>query len=576
MGRLRTLIERSRRKGLGKVAAVYAAGAFAVMELADFLVDAAAVPAPVLRWVVALAVAGLPLAIAVGWFAQQSEPAAAGAPPVRDRYWLLPAVLVPLAVIALGLSAWWVLREHPQHSVGSLAVLPLVNLTGDDQQQYLVDGVHEALIAELGRVDKLSVISRTSVMPYANSTLGTSTIARHLGVDAIVEGSVFREADSLRITVQLIRGSPEERLWGSSFDGSLRRTLGLQRRVARGIADAVRVRVAGDGETPLAEPEIGEYAQDEYLRGRAQWRARSGPNLARAVGHLQNAVEAEPDFALAWAALADAYVVARGYGAIDLPWDEAYDRAEAAARRALELDPTLGEAHASLGFIRFQADWNVEAAERGLRLGLDLNPSYAQGHAWLSSVLRARGAGAEAVARAREARQLDPFSALMNRYLAFGLAKTGDCDEAERHAATSVELDPDHPDGFWIRWTCDVVSERTDSAVANAARGYRGWGVPDPEVQGLQRAYARNGWEGALEYELTLLTHPAVPVRTEYARAQRQALLGRPNQAFDLLEAALQQRDPLLLFELRTDPLIESLRGHRRYAALVERVGVAD
>jgi TolB-like protein/Tfp pilus assembly protein PilF len=460
--------------------------------------------------------------------------------------------------------------------VRSIAVLPLVNLTGDEAQQYLVDGVHEALIAELGRVEELSVISRTSVLPYRDSRAGATAIARALGVDALVEGSVFREADSLRITVQLVRGLPEERLWGSSFDGSVRRTLELQRRVARGITDAVRIRVSEDERVPLDQPEIGELAEDEYLRGRAQWRARSGPDLARAVDHLERAVELAPEFALAWAALADAYMVARGYGAIDMPWNEAYDRAEAAARTALELDPTLGEAHASLGFIRFQADWDVEAAERGLRLGLDLNPSYAQGHAWLSSVLRARGAGKEAVSEARKARQLDPFSAVMNRYLAFALAKTGHCDEAERHAATAVELDPHHADGYWIRWTCDVLAARPDSAVANALRAYRGWGLPAEDLEALRRAYASGGWDAALEQELTLLARPSIPVRTEYARAQRQALLGRSGPAFALLEAALERRDPLLLFELRTDPLIASLRDAPRYAALMERVGVAD
>ncbi len=269
-------------------------------------------------------------------------------------------------------------------------------------------------------------------------------------------------------------------------------------------------------------------------------------------------------------------MVARGYGAIDLPWEEAYDRAERSARTALELDPTLGEAHASLGFLRFQADWDVEAAERGLRLGLELNPSYAQAHAWLSSVLRAEGRGAEAVAAARRARQLDPFSPVMNRYLGFTLAKTGNCLEAMRHATTAIELDPDHPDGYWIRWTCDVRAGRWDAAVENARRAYRGWGVPPQDVAAYRRAYGNGGWEAALEHELQLLAHPAIPVHTEYARAQRLALLGHVDASFSLLEAALEARDPLLLFELRTDPMIQALREDPRYADLVVRVGVAD
>ncbi len=571
---MRGLIGRLRRRRLGQVAALYAAGAVAAMEIADILVDASMAPEPLVRWAVALAVAGFPLALAIGWFRPRRDEAIDAG---RETYRLLPAVLIPLAVIGLGASSWWVLRPQEERPVRSLAVLPLANLTGDPAQLYLVDGVHEALIAELGRVEELTVISRTSVLPYRDADLGASAIASALGVDALVEGSVFREGDSLRITVQLVRGSPEARLWGSAFDGGVGHTLELQRRVARGISDAVRVTVREDRQgAPLAGAPIGQLAQDEYLRGRAQWRARSGPNLKRAVQHLERAVELEPGFALAWAALADAYVVARGYGAIDLPWDEAYARAERAARRALELDPTLGEAHASLGFLRFQSDWDVEAAERGLRLGLDLNPSYAQAHAWLSSVLRAQGRGTEAVAEARRARQLDPFSAVMNRYLGFTLAKTGNCLEARRHAATAVELDPQHPDGYWIRWTCDVLARRWDSAVENANRAYRGWGVPAARVDAYRRAYRDGGWEAALEDELDLLAHPAIPVRTEYARAQRLAMLGRTDEAFSLLAAALDARDPLLLFELRTDPMIEPLRDDPRYGALLARVGVAD
>lgn len=574
MGGIRDLIGRLRQRRLGQVAAVYAAGGFAAMQIADTLVDAALAPEPLVRWAVAFAVAGFPLALVIGWFRPRGA-ARGGA--ARDPYWMLPAVLLPLAVIALGASSWWVLRPHADHPVRSLAVLPFANLTGEPAQQYLVDGVHEALIAELGRVEELTVISRTSVLPYRDSKLGARAIAAALDVDALVEGSVFREADSLRITVQLVRGWPEARLWGSSFDGSLGRTLELQRRVARGITDAVRVSVGEERRGfPLAGEPIGELAQDEYLRGRAQWRARSGPDLGRAVEHLERAVELEPGFARAWAALADAYVVARGYGAIDLPWDEAYDRAERAARRALELDPTLAEAHASLGFLRFQADWDVEAAERGLRLGLELNPNYAQAHAWLSSVLRAQGRGAEAVAEARRARQLDPFSAVMNRYLGFTLAKTGNCVEAQRHATTAIELDPQHSDGHWIRWTCDVRYQRWDAAVQNASRAYRGWGVPVSEVDAFRRTYERGGWDAALEYELGLLAHPAIQVRTEYARAQRLAMLGRTDEAFSLLTAALEARDPLLLFELRTDPVLEPLRGDPRYGDLVARVGVAD
>jgi tetratricopeptide (TPR) repeat protein len=404
-----------------------------------------------------------------------------------------------------------------------------------------------------------------------------SEIATELNVDAVIEGSVFRAADSVRINISVIRGSTQESLFAQSFHGSVRDALNLQRLVTQRIAEVLRVELSHEQIERLTAPAPVEPAVHElYLRGRAHWRTRSAEGLAKAVELLEAAVAQDPEFALAHAALADAYTVARGYGAIDMPWAEAYARAGLSAERALELDPDLPEAHASLAFLRFQSDRDLEAAERGLRRAVELNGSNAQALAWLSTVQRARGKTEEAIASARRASALDPFAPVMNRYLAFTLAKTGHCDEAIEYANTAIDLAPEHPDGYLVRWTCNALDGNFADAAAAGRDAFRAWGMDDGDLEAHAEAWRTGGWPAVLEYEIELLESRRVPVRTEYFIAQRLALVGRVDDALLALERARVARDPILVFELRLDPLIQAVRSDPRYTRLARRVGVVD
>jgi len=246
-------------------------------------------------------------------------------------------------------------RQPARGAVRSLAVLPLANLMGDPEQAYFVDGLHDILIGELAGISELTVISRTSVMRYRDTDRSMGEIAAELGVDALVEGSVFRAGDTVRVSVQLIRGSPEEHLWQDRYEGRLSEALGLQTRVAEAIAGEIRLALSPrEAERLARRTEVDPAAQEAYLRGRALWRTRSADGMRRAVPYLEEAIALDPTFALAWSALADAYTLGVSYRALELPADEGYRRGESSAVRAVELDPGLAEAHAALGAARLR------------------------------------------------------------------------------------------------------------------------------------------------------------------------------------------------------------------------------
>lgn len=567
------------RHRVARTAAVYAAVLFPLLEGVQTIVESLGLPAIVLDRLVLVSLAGFPCALLLAWLAGsgRSTPAAAAAGRTGHGTVLRASAVVTVAVIAAGGSAWLALRPARTKPIRAVAVLPMANWMADPAQDYFVEGMHDALIAELAAINELTVIARTSVERYRDTDRPVSDIAAELGVDAIIEGSVFRAGDSVRINVSVVRGATQETMSSQSFEGSVRDALDLQRKVTKRIAEVLRVELseAQIQRLTVSSP-VDPTVHELYMRGRAQWRTRSKEGLARAVDLLEAAVGEDPRFAPAYAALADAYTVARGYGAIDMPWSEAYARAGRAAEIALELDPSLSEAHASLAFLRFQSDYDLDAAEKGLRRAIELNPSNAEAIGWLSSLQRARGRVEEAIALARRARALDPFAPVMNLYLAFTLARTGHCDEALPYAETAIQLAPDHANGYLVPWACHALAGRYADAVEAGEQVLRAWGLSAEDLAGYETAFRKSGWTGALRFEIELLQTRRVAVRTQYFLAQRLALLGETDKALLALEQAWIARDPILVFELRLDPLIEPVRSDPRYRSLLERAGLAD
>jgi TolB-like protein/Tfp pilus assembly protein PilF len=457
-------------------------------------------------------------------------------------------------------------------TVRSLAVLPLENLMGDTEQEYFVDGLHDILIGELAGISELRVISRTSVMRYRDTDQSVGEIAAALDVDALVEGSIFRAGDTVRINVQLIRGSPEEHLWREVYEGRLSEALSLQTRVAEAIAGEIRLALSPrEAERLARRTEVDPAAQEAYMRGRALWRTRSPDVMGRALAYLEEAVALDSMFALAWSALADVYTMGSFYGGLEVTGDEAHRRAERNALRALELDPDLPEAHAALAGAHFWGAWDVEASERVLRRALELNPSLAQAHNWLGDVLNAHGNAEEAVASFRRARDLDPFSPLMNRDLARCLMYLGRCEEAIDAAQYAVELDPSHAEAYRVLRECHRINGRLDEAVDAAGRRLQEL-EPASVAEGLRAAYHSAGWQGLLEFEIEY--YRSLPSNRNVVQrvAVNFAELGRADEAFGALFAAIEAREPRCL-TLKVEPALESLRSDPRWEEVLRRLG---
>jgi tetratricopeptide (TPR) repeat protein len=395
-------------------------------------------------------------------------------------------------------------------------------------------------------------------------------IAAELNVDALVEGSVFRAGDTVRIIVQLIRGSPEDHLWQDRYEGRLSEALGLQARVAEAIAREIRLALSPrEAERLARRTEVDPAAQEAYLRGRALWRTRSADGMRRALTYLEEAVALGSTFSLAWSALADAYTLGAAYHALNLPAVEAYRRGEASALRALELDPDLAEAHAALGSAHLWGTRNVDAAETSLRRALVLNPNLAQAYNWLGDVLVARARPEEALQSFQRARVLDPFSPLMHRDVARALKYLGRCEEATAAAEAALELDPHHALAFSVLQYCHraagQLEEAVDAAVKFTERSAGGIGSAD----GLRVAYAATGWEGLLEAQIDLFL--TVPNYTFAAKGYSE--LGRIDEAFDALFAALDAHEAFL-WECQVDPVLANLRSDPRWDEVLRRMGL--
>jgi TolB-like protein/Flp pilus assembly protein TadD len=461
-------------------------------------------------------------------------------------------------------------RQPADGAVRSLAVLPLANLMGDPKQAYFVDGLHDLLIGELAGISELTVISRTSVMRYRDTDRSMGEIAAELEVDALVEGSVFRAGDTVRINVQLIRGAPEDHLWQDRYEGRLSEALGLQTRVAEAIAREIRLALSPrEAERLARRTEVDPAAQEAYLRGRALWRTRSADGMRRALTYLEEAVALDSTFPLAWSALADVYTIGTTYRALDLDPVEGYRRGEASALRALELDPDLAEAHAALGSARLWGAWDVDAAEESLRRALALNPNSAQAHNWLGDVYIARARPEEALESFQRARVLDPFSPLMHRDVSRVHMYLGRCEEATSAANAALELDPNHAMAYAVLQQCYRAAGRLEEAMEAAVRFTEGSAAGTGSADGLRAAYKATGWEGLIEAQIALFL--SVP-NYSYA-AQRYAELGRADEAFDALFAAVEAREGFL-WECQVHPIFATLRSDPRWNEVRRRMGL--
>jgi TolB-like protein/tetratricopeptide (TPR) repeat protein len=507
------------------------------------------------------------------------------APPVRIRLgrWgttlsvSAGAILILAALVRLNVGGWrdWRARQPGPAgapNIRSLAVLPLANLSGDPEQDYLADGMTEELITELAKVGSLKVISRTSVMHYKGANKTLPQIARELNVDGVVEGSVQRSGERVRITAQLIRAATDEHLWAEEYERDSRDVLVMEEEIARDITKEVRVRLTPEENALLAGARpIDPQAHEAYLKGRFYWYKRTDKDLKKALEYFQQAIEKDPNYAAAYDGLADCYLELTEYGSLST--SEARPKAEAAARKALEIDPSLAEAHATLAGIRDLIDWDWVDAEQEYKRAIELNPNYATSHDWYSLYLAEMGRTAEAIAEGRRAQQLDPLSPRANSVVCWQLYFARRYDEAIEQARKTLELDADYMPAFWCSGAAYAEKADFKEAIAELQRAVTLSGGSTEIQAWLGYTYAV---AGKRDQALAILEQLKNRSKHEYVAPNRFAEiytgLGDKDQAFKWWSKARDERSDLIY--LTVWPATDSLRSDPRYRELLRSMGL--
>ncbi len=506
--------------------------------------------------------------------AHKLQVAASAVVPQRRR-WTTRRVIVALAlVVSLSILALLLIhpRGHPPMGIHSLAVLPLDNLSGDASQNYFADGMTDELITDLAQISALRVISRTSVMVYKGARKPLPQIARELNVDAVVEGTVLRSGDQVRITAQLIEASTDKHLWSQSYEGELRDTLALQNRVAGAIADQIRINLTPQEQAALKNVKVvNPEAYESYLKGRYFWNKRTADSLRAALAYFKQAIEEDPNYAQAYSGLADTYALLGDWEYGVLAPNEAYPKAKAAAIKALELDNTLSEAHTSLAFSSDVFDWDWESAEREFRRAIELNPGYATAHHWYAWHLSETGRNSEAVAEMRKAENLDPLSLIISADIAEILLVAHLNDEAIEQGRKTVVMDPNFAIGHYELGQAFVQKHSYNEAIAEFHKAIELSGGSVPCMSNLAYAYAvsnkRNEAVRLLNDLKTRSTGNASEIALMYVG------LGDKDQAMKWLEKAYEEHfNPSILLRPAFDPL----RSDPHFQNLVHRIGLAS
>jgi len=456
--------------------------------------------------------------------------------------------------------------RSPSRAIQSLAVLPLQNLSGDPGQEYFVDGMTEELITALSRLHGLRVISRTSVMRYKKSDKSLPEIARELGVDGIVEGSVLRSGDRVRIRAQLIRAPTDASLWAQTYDRDLRDVLALQSAVARAVADEIQVKMTPGEKASMGDPRpVNPAALEAYLKGEYH-AGRFGNGFGKeerykAIEYFQQATLLDPNFARAYVALVDAHITNV------VPPPEEVPAAKEALQKALAADPNLSDAHLLLARLKEFHDWDFAGAEQEFRRAIELNPNSPFAHDFYGDYLDNVGRAQEAAREEQIAQELDPgWDHLMD-----GFNHRGEYGRALEIARSNVEVHPN--DGLWHYCLAAVYlhTNRYKEMVDELQRAVTLFGHPEM-ARPLAAAYAASGYRGALRLWAQDLErvqgNPASPTMV----AEIYAHLGDTEAAFQWLERGYQERDGFLVG--LNDPQWQPLRSDDRYKDLVQRVGL--
>ena len=491
--------------------------------------------------------------------------------------------LVSGAVAVVLILGGWLLwprisfRAQPSSQRVMLAVLPFKNLTGDAGQDYFSDGLTEEMIAQLGNLDpqQFGIIARTSVMHYKNSQKQLDQIGRELGVDYVLEGSVRRDSDRVRIAAQLIQVRDQTHIWSRQYDRELRGLLAIQREIGNEIANQIKLALGNQKPIePSRQPLLSSATYEAYelcLKGRFFWNKRTVEGFEQAIEYFQRATERDPNYAPAYVGLANCYALIGGYSA--RPQADFISKARAAAARALEIDEASAEAHTALALIVQNYDWDWRTAEKEFRRAIELNPNYATAHHWYAEHLMWQGRFEEALHESEQARRLDPLSLIIGADNAAILYYARRYERAIEKCRTVLEMEPTFPRAHHIMIMAYVQEGKFADALADIEKHYPNLGVTWNWSE-LTYAYGRSGQEAqarrALKELLEMQRHQQVDAEA-FIRAH--VGLDDKEQALVWLEKAYSQHSNVLT-SLKVEPRYDPLRGDPRFQDLMRRVGL--
>jgi len=502
------------------------------------------------------------------------------APGQQSRRFSIPRIAVLAAAVLAGSALISGITVHyvnaskgKANRSSSLVVLPLENLSGDKEQDYFADGMTDDLIANLAKIHSLRVISRSTAMAYKGTHKPLPQIASELSVDAVVEGTVMRVGNRVRITAELVQVSTDQHLWADTYESPIGDVLALQNRVSSAIVDEIRINLSKEDKERLAQkPSVSPEAYEDYLKGRYYWNKRSGDGFEKAIGYFEEATRRDPQYALAYAGLADCYGIigATIYGSV--PSLEAAPKAKAAAIRALEIDPTLAEAETSLATAKFNYDWDWAGAAEGFKKAMQLDPTYATAYQRYSLYLSAMGKFDDSFEQIRKARELEPLSISINASFGWRLYLAREYDRSIAQLRDTLEMDPAYE---WAHLTLGQAYEEKGQfglAIEELQKAVELSHSSPLTISALAHAEALSGNHAAAN---KLLTQLETLSKKQYVSPFYVAIvylgLGKNEVAMNWLEKAYNDRSNGLVF-LKVEPELDPLRANPRFMTLQNRL----
>jgi serine/threonine-protein kinase len=576
-----------KRRNVYKVAVAYAVVAWLLIQAASIFFPAFDAPPWVMKIFIIVIIFGFPVALIFSWafeitpegikLESEIEPSKSIA---RRTGRKIVAVTIALAVVAAGLFAYQLVRSRSDALSSSptaaaitnksIAVLPFDNLSRDPDNAYFCEGVQDEILTRLAKVADLKVISRTSTQHFKSAPDDLPQIAKQLGVANILEGSVQKASDQVRVNVQLINATNDAHLWADTYDRKLTDIFAVESEIAKTIAETLQARLTGSekssiGKAPTANPEAYEL----YLRGRFFWNKRNGDDLRKAIDYFNQAIAKDPNYALAYVGLADSYLLFPNYAAVS-PVDS-IPPARSAIKKALELDDSLAEAHASAGLLA-TVELKLQPSIDELKRATDLKPNYATAHHWLALAWMTVGNFDSGIAEARRAVELDPLSLIINSDFSWLYLCARRYDEAEAQARKVLEIDPNFFLAHYYLGEILQFKGRQVDAIAEYQKAFDLTNDPYP-LAALGQIYARTGRSEDARKILAQLNEEAKSrFVAPYAKALVLIALGEKARAIDELERAYREGTGAYLFVIKVDPFLDDLRGNPRFEALVQKI----